>query len=84
VVERNCRIVPHAHDVFSLWKRLKFRLLPITEANNNKLKNVVWASPPVAASGRCAAEPAHLDFALIRTGEPNQKTEGTPLQGTYM
>lgn len=82
VVERNSRIIPHAHDVFSLWKQLEFRLPPIAEANNNKLKNVVRASPAVPAMGRRAAEPAHFDFALIRTGEPNNKTEGTSVQGT--
>lgn len=76
-------IIPQSFDGFDLWKQLEFCLPAIPEAGITKLKNIVRASPPVPAIGRCQAEPAHLDFALIRTGEVNPRTDGTPLQGEY-
>lgn len=83
LAERGSPIVPNTHDVFSLWSRIEFRLPHILEASDNKSKNIVRASPPIPSSGRRLAEPAHLDFALVRTGETNHKTAGTPLQGMY-
>ena len=74
-------ITPRWYDSFDLWKRLELHLPAIPEAGVTKLKNIVRASPPVSPSGRCIGEPAHLDFALIRTGEANGRTDGTALQG---
>lgn len=69
-------------DRFDLYKRVTLQLPLIPEANPNSLANIVRASPPVPAAGRCPCEPAHLDFALVRTGERNDHTKGTPLEGT--
>ena len=65
------------------WSMETRRISPphISEANDAKLKNIVHASPAVPLSGRRLRERSHFDFALIRTSEPNQKTDGTPLQG---
>ncbi|KAF7971986.1 hypothetical protein HWV62_19333 [Athelia sp. TMB] len=70
-------------DTFNLFKRLEFWLpiIPEVGASSTKLKNVVRATPPVPASSRRKAEPAHLDFALIRTAEQNNRTAGSTLQG---
>jgi len=81
LAEHGSPISPNIHDVFGLWSRIEFRLPHILEASNNKLKNIVRTSPPIPAAGCRLGEPAHLDFALIRTGETNYRTVGTPLQG---
>jgi hypothetical protein len=81
LAEHGSPISPNIHDVFGLWSRIEFRLPHILEASNNKLKNIVRASPPIPAAGCRLGEPAHLDFALIHTGETNYRTVGTPLQG---
>ncbi|KAJ7620077.1 hypothetical protein FB45DRAFT_1062475 [Roridomyces roridus] len=79
---KTIRLVPQPYDRFNLYKRITFTLPAIREANANRLKNVVRASPPVPPCGvRNPAQPAYLDFALVRTGEANPKTEGTALQG---
>lgn len=75
------RVTPRTFDNFDLWKRIKFRLPIIPKAGARLLKNIVHASPPVPAKGRCPPEPAHLDFALIRTAETNQRTRGSTLEG---
>lgn len=79
----NSPIQPHNFDSFNLFKRLEFWLpvIPEVGASLVKLKNIVRATPPVTASGRRKAEPAHLDFALIRTAEQNARTAGSTLQG---
>ncbi|KAJ7246428.1 hypothetical protein C8J57DRAFT_1081604 [Mycena rebaudengoi] len=75
-------IIPQPFDRFNLFRRLTFQLPAIPEASANDLQNIVRVSPPVPARGvRSPAQPAHLDFALIRTGERNDKTDGTALQG---
>ncbi|KAJ7815457.1 Zn-finger domain-containing protein [Mycena leptocephala] len=75
-------LIPQPFDRFNLYKRLTLTLPAIPEASNNKRQNVVRATPPVPARGvRSAAQPAHLDFALVRTGEENNKTDGTALHG---
>ncbi|TFY58888.1 hypothetical protein EVJ58_g6136 [Rhodofomes roseus] len=74
---------PQPFDGFDLYARLATRLPLIDATGPRALKNVVRASPPVPAQGRQPAKAAHLDFALVRTGEPNEKTRGTPLQGAY-
>ncbi|KAJ7114506.1 hypothetical protein C8R44DRAFT_532079, partial [Mycena epipterygia] len=63
--------------------RLGFKLPPIPEVGARHSKNVVRAIAPVPASiaNRKAAEPAYLDYALLRTAESNVSTAGTPLQG---
>ncbi|KAJ7447660.1 hypothetical protein FB451DRAFT_1535820, partial [Mycena latifolia] len=73
---------PQPFDRFNLYKRLTFTLPAIPEANSKNRRNVVRASPPVPARGvRSPAQPACLDFALVRTGELNEKTDGTALHG---
>jgi hypothetical protein len=75
---------PQPFDRFNLYKRLTFALPAIPEASLNNRQNVVRATPPVPARGvRSPPQPAHLDFALVRTGEKNERTEGTALEGTY-
>ncbi|KAJ7076071.1 hypothetical protein B0H15DRAFT_791005 [Mycena belliarum] len=75
-------LMPQPFDRFNLFKRLTFLLPAIPEASYNNRRNIVRASPPVPARGiRSPAQPAHLDFALVRTGERNDKTDRTALQG---
>ncbi|KAJ6559359.1 hypothetical protein DFH09DRAFT_921717 [Mycena vulgaris] len=75
--------VPQAFDRFDLYKRMTFTLPSIREISDLKLRNVVRASPPVAAvpGTRNHGERAYQDFALVRTGEPNAVTHGTALEG---
>ncbi|KAK6969575.1 hypothetical protein R3P38DRAFT_3336834 [Favolaschia claudopus] len=72
---------PQPYDRFNLYKRLTFTLPAIAEANSHNRQNIVRATPPVPARGVRNPQPAHLDFALIRTGEKNDKTDGTALHG---
>ncbi|KAH9947697.1 hypothetical protein B0H21DRAFT_778363 [Amylocystis lapponica] len=74
-------IIPQPFDRFDLFKCLVFHLPDVAEANSNKLLNIVRAAPPVPRVGRRAAHPAYLDFALLRTGEGNTYTDGTPMHG---
>lgn len=83
ISNHNSPLIPQAFDTFNLYKRLVFRLPDLQQANANKLKNIVRASPPLPQRGRRPAEPAHMDFALVRTGEPNERTKGTLLEGAY-
>lgn len=69
------------HDHFSLYKQLVIKLPNISEVNASKTKNVIRATSPLAAKGRSSAQTAKLDFALIRTGERNEYTDGTALEG---
>ncbi|KAJ6489418.1 hypothetical protein DFH09DRAFT_856707, partial [Mycena vulgaris] len=76
--------VPRDFDMFGTWKQISFRLPRIPEVGERHSANLVRASAPSPASlvGRYkAAVPAHLDFALIRTGEENTLTAGTALAG---
>ncbi|KAI5985083.1 hypothetical protein EDD15DRAFT_2374582 [Pisolithus albus] len=58
------------------------RALPaVAEVSVSKNKNIVRASPHFTRGPRRATEPAHLDFALIRTGDSNPSTDGTCLEG---
>ncbi|KAJ6457133.1 hypothetical protein C8R47DRAFT_1328555 [Mycena vitilis] len=77
------RFQPRTFDSFGTWKRVSFRLPKIPEIGARHSTNLVRATAPspAALALRRAAEPAHLDFALIRTGEPNQFTAGTALAG---
>ncbi|KAJ7749142.1 hypothetical protein B0H16DRAFT_1847253 [Mycena metata] len=75
-------LIPQPFDRFNLYKRLTFTLPAIPEASATSRRNVVRVSPPVPARGvRSPAQPAHLDFALVRTGEVNDRTAGTALEG---
>ncbi|KAF7333569.1 hypothetical protein MSAN_02415900 [Mycena sanguinolenta] len=75
--------IPRDFDMFGTWKRIKFKLPSIPQVGSRHSSNIVRASAPVPASitQRKAAEPAYLDFALMRTAESNQFTVGTPLEG---
>ena len=74
-------ITAHLFDGFDLYKRITVRLPNIPQANANSLVDVIRATPPVPAHNRAPAEPPCLDFALIRTGERNDKTDATALRG---
>ncbi|RDB24482.1 hypothetical protein Hypma_008517 [Hypsizygus marmoreus] len=78
---RGSPITPLPCDGFNLFKRLTLTLPIIPQASPKDLANIVHATPPVAPRARTHGEPAHLDFALIRTGERNDKTKGTALEG---
>ncbi|OCH83751.1 hypothetical protein OBBRIDRAFT_808769 [Obba rivulosa] len=73
---------PQLFDGFDLHSRLAVQLpfIPATGLGKSR-KNVTRASPPMPEKVRRAAQPARLDFALVRTGEVNEATEGTPLEG---
>ncbi|KAF7367105.1 hypothetical protein MSAN_00970100 [Mycena sanguinolenta] len=75
--------IPQPFDRFALFKRITLTLPSIPQVSDLKLKNVVRASPPVAAvpGTRNHGERAYQDFALIRTGERNAVTDGTALEG---
>ncbi|KAJ7752965.1 hypothetical protein B0H16DRAFT_1723427 [Mycena metata] len=75
--------VPRHFDVFGTWKRIGFKLPSIPEVGSRHSSNLVRATAPVPASiaKRKAAEPAFLDYALVKTGESNPFTVSTPLEG---
>ncbi|KAJ7646307.1 hypothetical protein DFH06DRAFT_1270854 [Mycena polygramma] len=81
--KHNSSWIPQPFDRFSLFKRITITLPSIPQASDLKLRNVVRASPPIAAvpGTRNHGERAYQDFALIRTGEPNAITDGTALEG---
>ncbi len=73
-------------DTFNLYRRLTIMLPPVPKAGTKArdLKNIVRASPPTPPRGRRAGEAAHLDCALVRTGERNDRIAGTALEGEFM
>ncbi|KAJ7743569.1 hypothetical protein B0H16DRAFT_1859525 [Mycena metata] len=77
------RFQPHTFDTFGTWKRISFRLPRIPEVGARHSINLVRATAPRPANfiQRQAEEPAHQDFALIRTGEANPWTAGTAVEG---
>jgi hypothetical protein len=79
----NSRFQPRNFDTFGTWKRISFQLPRIPEIGEHHSTNLVRATAPAPANltQRKAAEDPHLDFALIRTGEPNLFTAGTALAG---
>ncbi|KAJ6611866.1 hypothetical protein B0H10DRAFT_2283854 [Mycena sp. CBHHK59/15] len=79
----NYRFTPRLFDAFGTWKRVSFQLPKIPEVGERHSMNLVRATPPAHANinQRKVAVPACLDFALIRTGEPNALTAGTALAG---
>ncbi|KAJ7462850.1 hypothetical protein FB451DRAFT_1494885 [Mycena latifolia] len=69
--QSNCAYLPRAFDMFGTWKRISFQLPKIPEVGERHFTNLVRATAPSPTSltqRRAPAEPAHLDFALIRTG----------------
>ncbi|KAJ7817000.1 hypothetical protein B0H13DRAFT_2242347 [Mycena leptocephala] len=73
---------PYHFDVFPTWKRLKFTLPNIPEVGKRHDANIVRATAPVVPPGEASyrvTEPAHHDFALVKTGEGNSLTDGTDL-----
>ncbi|KAJ7436127.1 hypothetical protein FB451DRAFT_1344679 [Mycena latifolia] len=83
LVQSGSAFIPRHFDLFGTWKRISFKLPSIPEVGSRHSSNVVRATAPIPASvtNRKAAEPAFLDFALVRTAESNQFTAGTSLQG---
>ncbi|KAI0728335.1 hypothetical protein C8Q72DRAFT_875895 [Fomitopsis betulina] len=73
--------IPHSFDGLDLYARLCINLPPIAATSYCYLKNTIRASPPVPPHGRLPGKAARMDFALIRTGEYNEKTVGMPLEG---
>ncbi|KAJ6549166.1 hypothetical protein B0H10DRAFT_1630586, partial [Mycena sp. CBHHK59/15] len=75
--------MPQPFDRFDLFKRITLTLPSIQQVSDAKLRNIVHASPPVAAveGTRKTGERVYQDFVLIRTGEPNSTTDGTGLEG---
>ncbi|KAJ7448237.1 hypothetical protein B0H11DRAFT_2247810 [Mycena galericulata] len=80
LVKAGSSFVPHDFDVFGTWKRITFTLPKIPEVGQRHALNIVRATAPVTQAGN-TIEAAHLDFALVRTGEDNVFTAGTALQG---
>ncbi|KAJ7429835.1 hypothetical protein B0H11DRAFT_1894852 [Mycena galericulata] len=74
---------PQSFDRFDLFKRITITLPSIPQVSDLKRRNIVRASPPVAAVAgtRNHGERAYQDFALVRTGEANAVTIGTALEG---
>ena len=70
-----------AIDDFTLYSKVGLELPKIAEVSQSKWKDFVRAAPPIPEAGRRKAEPAHLDFALIRTSEVNTHTDETNLRG---
>ena len=78
------RYKPQTYDVFGLWKWLVFKLPDIPEVGSRHSSNIVRASGPVVSSThgrRVPEEPAHLDFAFVKTAETNRFTDNTSLHG---
>ncbi|KAJ6465324.1 hypothetical protein C8R45DRAFT_799465, partial [Mycena sanguinolenta] len=80
--QSDSHFIPRDFDMFGTWKRIGFKLPSIPQVGSRHSTNIVRATAPVPASigQRKAAEPAYLDFALVRTAESNQFTAGTPLE----
>jgi hypothetical protein len=75
---------PYHFDVFPTWKHLKFTLPNIPEVGKRHNANIVRTTAPVVPPGEAryrATEPAHHDFALVKTGEANSLTDGTAIHG---
>ncbi|KAF7790601.1 hypothetical protein EIP86_001557 [Pleurotus ostreatoroseus] len=75
-------VTPYDFDGFDLYKHVITELPEISEVSPRKeQRSVIRASPPTPSLGRRHAQPAILDFALVRTGERNDDTDGTALEG---
>ncbi|KAJ8495203.1 hypothetical protein ONZ45_g12952 [Pleurotus djamor] len=72
---RGSPLKAQSFDTFDLYKRLVIELPTIPYASRKDLKNEVRAVPPKQALGRRSPEPAHMDYALIRTGETNTRLQ---------
>ncbi|KAK0183857.1 hypothetical protein F5146DRAFT_1106274 [Armillaria mellea] len=72
--DHGCLMTPMEFNTFNLYRRLIIILPPIPEAGTKAqdLKNIVCHH---------AGEAAHLDCALVCTGERNDRTAGTALEG---
>lgn len=75
---------PLLFDGFDLYSHLAVYLPVIPSTGLRHLKNVIRASPPVAARPRHQAITPRLDFALVHTGETNATTDETSLQGAHL
>ena len=78
---RECYVEPHTFDDFHLFNKITLELPLIPEVSRNKWQDCVCMTPPGPTSGRCKPEAAHLDFALVQTGETNTHMDRTNLEG---
>ena len=84
LISFNIGFTLHSFDTFNLYSRLVFKLPPILEVSDSKLKNIVRASPPRPRRLRSPAKPAHLDFVLVHCSDRNPSTEGTAIEGAQL
>ncbi|KAJ3487506.1 hypothetical protein NLI96_g3483 [Meripilus lineatus] len=78
------RIVPHTFDRFHLYTQMVFFLPVIPEVSPTKTKNILHVSPSYSTSFRAefkGSPSLQTNFALVRTGERNEHTDGTHLHG---
>lgn len=80
--QQGSAFTPQPFDSFTLYARIATFLPPIPSTGSRRLKNVIRATPPTVSQGRQPAKASQLDFVLVRTGEVNERTAGTPLEGT--
>ncbi|EMD33212.1 hypothetical protein CERSUDRAFT_57388 [Gelatoporia subvermispora B] len=73
---------PREFDVFEMYHRLVVRLPKIPATGQDHLQNALRASPALPPKLRGQGQPEKFDFALVRTAEVNEATDGTPLQGS--
>ncbi|TFY52713.1 hypothetical protein EVJ58_g9858 [Rhodofomes roseus] len=72
---------PQLFDGFGIYAQLRTYLPEIAAASSRNLNNTIRASPPVPPQGRLTGKAARMDFALVRTGEVNERTTGSALEG---
>ncbi|EMD30704.1 hypothetical protein CERSUDRAFT_69744 [Gelatoporia subvermispora B] len=72
---------PQLFDTFEMYHRWVVRLPEVPATGKDHLQNTVRASPQLPPGLRSQGQPARHDFALVRTGEANDATRDTPLEG---
>ncbi|KAJ3487621.1 hypothetical protein NLI96_g3382 [Meripilus lineatus] len=78
------RIIPHTFDRFHLYTQMVFFLPVIPEVSPTKTKNTLHVSPSYSTAFRAkfkSSPSLQTNFALVRTGERNEHTDGTHLHG---
>lgn len=74
---------PRVIDTVDMLGRLTYELPGIAEDGGRNSMSIIRSCPPRPRRARTPAEPAYVDFALVRTdaNEHNPFTQGTPLEG---